>query len=257
VEAVDLSREAPRDVDVQPPSTRSVRAYAHRTQRGVRRWARRRGLDTIGKRRHEPGFDALTDAIRAMGADSLPHFQNGYTHEGGLALQQHPEEFAALCLFLRSRRPYRRYLEIGTGSGGQCLALFREVGFERGVVLDDGRHPRAAEQEGNLGQIPHLERFIGDSHSDQAREFLEQRLDGPLDLAFIDGDHAYEGVLADIELALRFTRPGTQLVLHDTVASPGVEAAWTELLRRSQVEALGEYVGADRPLGIGVAATLA
>jgi predicted O-methyltransferase YrrM len=242
-----------------PPSTvaQSVRARAEQAERAARRWARRRGLDTLAKRRRASGFDALTTAIRGMGADSLEHFRNGYTHEGGLALQQHPEEFAALCLFLRERAPYRGYLEIGTGSGGQCLALYREVGFEHGVVLDDGRHPRAGEQERNLGQIPHLDRFVGDSHSGAAREFLDRHLSAPVDLAFIDGDHSYEGVLADIELALAFSHPATQLVFHDTIASPGVEAAWTELTRRPDVQALGEYVGADRPLGIGVAAVLA
>lgn len=251
-----MSDSSPADAGARAASTSAIRNHAERGQQAIRRWARRRGLDSVGKRRREPGFDQLVTAIRGMGADSLEHFQNGYTHEGGLGLQQHPDEFAALCLFLRGRGPFRSYLEIGTGSGGQCLALFREVGFERGVVLDDGQHARASEQEGNLGQIPDLRRFVGDSHSDAAREFLEHNLSGPLDLAFIDGDHSHDGVLADIELALRFARPGTQLVFHDTIASPGVEAAWTELIRRPDVIALGEYVGSDRPLGIGVAATL-
>ena len=72
------------------------------------RWRRLGAIDSIDsvKRRH-PDFDDVVNRIRQSGTDSLSHFGNGYTHEGGLLLQQNPDEFAALTLFLRERGPYQ------------------------------------------------------------------------------------------------------------------------------------------------------
>jgi predicted O-methyltransferase YrrM len=117
-------------------------------------------------------FERLGRIIRESGTDSLAQFENGYTHEGGLSLQQNPDEFAALCCFLRLQGPYTTYMEIGTASGGAALLLCREVGFEFAISIDDGRHARAAEQGVNLAAIPRLRQFIGDSHSRAARAFL-------------------------------------------------------------------------------------
>jgi cephalosporin hydroxylase len=219
----------------------------------LRRRRRLRRLDTIADVRRRSGeFEALRQAVRRMGTDDLEYFDNGYTHEGGLALQQHPDEFAALCIALRERGPYGTYLEIGTASGGQCLALYREVGFERAVIVDDGKHPRAGEQASNLAQLPDVRRWLGDSHSREAAAFVAGEVSGGLDLALIDGDHTYEGVRQDIELLRPFARAGTLLVLHDTAATSGAERAWRELVAAPWAEAIGEYVGRRRPLGIGL-----
>jgi predicted O-methyltransferase YrrM len=200
-----------------------------------------------------PEFERLRRLIRASGTDCLEHFENGYTHEGGLSLQQNPDEFAALCRFLKLHGPYATYMEIGSASGGTALVLSREVGFERAISIDDGQHLRAQEQKVNLAAIPGMRQFVGDSHSPTARTFLQGVLGGaPIDLAFIDGDHSTEGVWQDIKLALPFCRSGTLLVLHDTRACEAVELAWLGLIRKGIVDPLAEFVGEHRPLGIGV-----
>jgi predicted O-methyltransferase YrrM len=102
--------------------------------------------------------------------------------------------------------------------------------------------------------VENLKQFIGDSHSQEARQFLASNLVEPLDVAFIDGDHSYEGVWADIRVAMAFSRPGTIFIFHDTVACEGVERAWLEVLQGGLVKGLAEYVGEDKPLGIGVGA---
>jgi hypothetical protein len=187
--------------------------------------------------RNEPEFVRVRDLIRAAGTDRLSHFGNGYTHEGGLCLQQNPDEFAALCLNLKERAPFANYMEIG---------------FGRVYSLDNGEHPRAVEQKRNFSRIPNFQQFLGDSHSAAARDYLQEHLDGKLDVAFIDGDHSYEGVWQDIELTLPFCRPGTVMILHDTVACDGVERAWLRCVREKLVKPVAEYVGEERPLGIGV-----
>jgi predicted O-methyltransferase YrrM len=225
-----------------------------------RRRQRRRyiqGARSIADQRaaHAGDFAELVALIRTSGTDSIRHFQNGYTREGGLYLQQNPDELAALILLLREHRPLPRYLEVGSASGGTCLILQQQVGFERVLSIDDGQHPRAVEQDRLLGAVPHCLRHLGDSHAEPARRFLQENVQGRLDVAFIDGDHSYEGVWQDLELTLPFCRPGTLLILHDTVACSGVERAWIRLAREKRAQPIAEFIGAQRPLGIGVART--
>ena len=209
-------------------------------------------VENLAAARESADFVSTRDLIRAAGTDSLAHFGNGYSVEGGLYLQQNPDEFAALSLFLKRHRPIKNYLEIGSASGGSCRFLYEQVGFERTISVDDGCHPRATEQAGNLSTISNVTRFTGDSHSVEARRFLAEHLQQPLDVAFIDGDHSYEGVWADIRLALAFSRPGTIFVFHDTVVCDGVERAWLEVIRGGLVKPAAEYIGPEKPLGIGV-----
>ena len=214
-------------------------------------------VDTIPDiRSRYPGFSAVREAIRQAGTDSLSHFGPGYASEGGLSLQQNPDEFAALCAFLEERGPHRTYVEIGSASGGACLFLYRRLGFDQVVSLDDGGHPRAPEQPANFAQIPGIRQYVGDSHAPKAVSYLEAELSSPIDVAFVDGDHSHAGVMQDIHLVRRFCRPGSLLILHDTVAAPGVEKAWLKCLRSDFLKPVAEYVGNERPLGIGIAEIL-
>ena len=56
------------------------------------------------------------------------------------------------------------------------------------------------------------------------------RRDGPIpcDLLFIDGDHSYAAVAADLRLWLPSLRPGAILAIHD-IDSPGVKQAFDEV----------------------------
>jgi cephalosporin hydroxylase len=235
-----------------PLLDRAVRLFG----RGYRRLYLPR-VDTLPEvRRTSQGFTALRDEIREAGTDSLDHFGNGYAFEGGLSLQQNPDEFAALCMFLGRRGPHAIYLEIGSASGGACLFLYRKFRFSQVISMDDGGHPRAIEQERNFAEIPGVLRYVGDSHAPGAARFLEEELAGPVDVAFVDGDHSYSGVMQDIDLVRRFLRPGSLLVLHDTVASTGVERAWLRCIRADFLRPVAEYVGTERPLGIGIAEAL-
>ncbi|MDQ3820352.1 MAG: class I SAM-dependent methyltransferase [Acidobacteriota bacterium] len=231
----------------------NVRQYAHQARKRFYRQFYLSHLDSIvSVRGRHSDFTRVRDLIRESGTDSLSHFGNGYTHEGGLLLQQNPDEFAALTLFLRERAPHENYMEIGSASGGACLFLYREVGFTNVLSLDDGMHPRAVAQKEHFGQIRNFKQFLGDSHSEEARRFLSENLKGSLDVAFIDGDHSYEGVWQDIELTLPFCRKGTLVILHDTVACEGVESAWLRCTKEKLLRPLAEFIGGEKPLGIAV-----
>ena len=202
----------------------------------------------------EPEFDALFERVCAAGTDSKWWFGRAYEFEGGLALLQNPEELAALCLLLRRHEPRDTYLEIGSAGGGTARFLHEEVGFGRMLAIDDGRHPRAAEQDENFAAIGGVERHIGDSHAPEAAAFLAEHAPGrSIDIALVDGDHSWSGVRRDIRLVLPHLRPGGLLILHDTRQVRGVRAAWRELGLRRRTRRIAELVGAERPMGIGVA----
>jgi len=220
--------------------------------------ARRAFLDAVDSiqnvRKRESEFDSLRALICASGTDDLQTFGHSYAHEGGLFLQQNPNELAALCLLLATHARTDRYLEIGSASGGACLLLQRRLGFGEVLSLDDGMHRRAESQDRHFAQIPSLRRYAGDSHHWAAREFVRRHAAAGIDVAFIDGDHSYAGVTQDIQLVRPFCRSGSLLILHDTIACRGVQRAWRDLCRDEQVQPMAEYIGDDRPLGIGVAA---
>lgn len=56
------------------------------------------------------------------------------------------------------------------------------------------------------------------------------------DLLFIDGDHSYPAVSADLRLWLPSLRPGGILAMHD-IDAPGVKQAFDEIVGTSRLEA--------------------
>ncbi len=207
---------------------------------------------TTMNREVDPRLPAMIQKIREAGTDSLAHFGNSYTHEGGLYLQQNPEEFAQLALLIEDRCAGAHYLEIGSASGGAARFLSLNSGFHRITSIDDGKHPRASSQDENLAACNNdVMLFTGDSHSEDAATWLRNQ--PRPDVAFIDGDHSYEGVTQDVEMVLPRCSPGALIVLHDTVACDGVRRAWEELLASGRARRVAEFIGAEKPLGIGVA----
>lgn len=198
----------------------------------------------------DPRLPAMIQRVREAGTDSLSHFGNGYTHEGGLYLQQNPEEFAQLALLLRDRAQRASYLEVGSASGGACRFLDGECAFSSVASIDDGKHSRAGYQDVLLPERAVY--FRGDSHTSDAADFIDRESPSP-GVAFIDGDHSYEGVTADLEMVLPRCAPGALVILHDTVACAGVKRAWEELLASGGARKVAEFIGAEMPLGIGVA----
>jgi predicted O-methyltransferase YrrM len=226
------------------------------------------GVDTISavQGRANEKFLGLVELIRAAGTDNLSHFGCGYTHEGGLSLQQNPFEFAALCVLLSESEEVTGgyYLEIGSASGGAALMLDRLLGFEKMWSIDDGGHHRYPELPKNFAELPHMDHLKADSHGPEARAWLREKLtihrpgsdlDGIqscLDVVFIDGDHSEHGVWQDVQLVRPHLRIGTLVILHDIVACGGVKTAWERGAREQIWTPVAEYIGPERPLGIGV-----
>lgn len=197
----------------------------------------------------------LVKEIRAAGTDNLGHFGNGYQFEGGLSLQQNPDEFAAAVACIKDLLPGDRhsYLEIGVASGGTLRFIAERVGFSRVFAMDDRGHARAGEQGANFEAMKVKPTcFYGNSHSKAAKDWV-RFIVGKIDFAFIDGDHSYDGCRQDLEMMLPFAR---YVMLHDTVACEGVKRTWDEAIAAKKIRAVLHVAGAERPLGIGIGEVL-
>lgn len=156
---------------------------------------------------------------------------------------QMPSEIESLLRYLQPLRP-RTVLEIGTDRGG-TLFLFATISeddallvsvdlplgpFGGGYAKRRGRLYRAFARRGQR-----IELLRQDSHDPPTVEAVARILEGRLvDLLFIDGDHSYEGVAADLRLYSPFVRDGGSIVFHDIAPGPakhvgGVPQFWQEL----------------------------
>ena len=111
----------------------------------------------------------------------------------------------ALRAFHAALKP-ERYLEIGVDKGATlAIADCASIGVDPDFSLD-----RPA-----VGKKPCC-MFFQRTSDEFFRDFDPVALlGGPLDLAFLDGLHAYETLLRDFRNTERFCRPGSVILMHD------------------------------------------
>lgn len=163
---------------------------------------------------------------------------------------QKPAELAALLRAVADVDP-KVIVEIGSDRGGTLLGwqLACPQAAVISVNLQSGPFSTGAPLD------PHGASVVeGDSHDQATLTALKSVLRGrAVDVLFIDGDHTYEGVLADFEMYMPLVRPGGLVCFHDICHHPnmpqvGVDRLWGELSG-----ALRAYVSQpDNWGGIGV-----
>lgn len=170
------------------------------------------------------------ELLPALGlADDVPfvmpeHLQGALGR--GLRHWQYPNQFAPYLVEV-ARRGVRSYLEIGVRHGGSFVItveyLSRFGTVDRATAVDIDSVPALVPYR---RQRPQVEAVRLDSRSRRFGRLVAHR--GPYDLAFIDGNHAYEAVRSDFEAVRPHAR---MLVLHDVVdhGSPGVRRLWQEV----------------------------
>ena len=131
-----------------------------------------------------------------------------------------PPEFIRLCpwemelLFIIARRARVGILEIGRYSGGSTFLLAcanAEVPIHSiDIRPQDDERLRQLFATHNVGQNVSL--IVGDSTNQPCDSV------GQIDLLFVDGDHSYEGCLADIRNWYDAVIPGGVLLFHDSYA---------------------------------------
>jgi predicted O-methyltransferase YrrM len=161
------------------------------------------------------------------------------------------DEAALLYRLARGAHPIT-IAEIGRFKGGSTILIASAMAEGSTLWSYDLHVPARADLQGaeldaelsdalnRLGLAAGVKLIVGDSRSVELPP-------GPIDMLFIDGDHSYEGALAD---AVRWgpqVREGGHLLFHDAVDTssygntyPGVQRAVAEFVRGSSfVEARG------------------
>lgn len=108
----------------------------------------------------------------------------------------------------------RRYLEIGTYQGGSALVVnsaLESLGSDGRVFCVDPQ-PAIAPEHWRL--LEARTRLV-EGHSPGILAEAVRQAGGRFDLVLVDGDHTYEGVLADAEGVLPCVQPGGYILFHD------------------------------------------
>jgi hypothetical protein len=188
--------------------------------------------------------------------DEFPHQLYPWCGRG-IRSWQYPIQFAKYLVHL-STKNIKSYVEIGCRYGGTFIIVVEYLRRFNDLYLAaalDVEHAdiMAAYAKRTIG----IEYRITNSRDSEAVSYLGSM---QWNLAFIDGDHSYEGCFGDF----RALRDGASIIgLHDITsdACPGVGRAWQEIKRvvpaSRLFEATDQYLNvrdrtAKRFLGIGL-----
>ena len=170
--------------------------------------------------------EEILDFVLNAGSDSVEVF--GGNFKGGYELQQCPEEITEF-LNTYQNTEIDNFLEIGVAAGGntriftdflKTLATFLFSDHPDPSISYDG-NPNARDNNfTHLKNYGELKSFFGDSHSEEAKKWLES-LNVKFQMVFIDGDHTEHGIKLDTELVLPFLDDNAYVIYHDTVVNVG------------------------------------
>jgi predicted O-methyltransferase YrrM len=160
-----------------------------------------------------------------------------------------------------------RVLEIGTARGG-TLYLWTQSATDNAVIVSvdlpggefGGAYPLCRvpfyRSFAKPGQKIHLLRK--DSHNTHTvKEVTNLFQSQPIDFAFIDGDHTYEGVKSDFINYGRLVRPGGIIAFHDILPRSEfldiqVYKFWQQIKDKYNTKELIGPEGSGRKVGIGL-----
>lgn len=138
-----------------------------------------------------------------------------------------------------------RGAEIGVAFGGHSEAILNNTSVTKLYAIDSYKHRPEYDDPMNLPQpvFDRLYERTGQRLSGFGDRVQQIRLDSveaaphinePLDFVYIDGDHSYEGVRADLEAYFPLIREGGIIAGHDygQPAFPGVKAAADHFFKR-------------------------
>jgi hypothetical protein len=171
------------------------------------------------------------------GVNNGQHFG---AHEGGLELQQIPEEYCQYLNFLKSNN-FESYMNIGIGNAGSFMVeTYIQPNLKRSVAVDNTSY-------GRFTNMDHIKQRINwlKENTEISIEFFNMNSkvyfdnqDEKFDIIFIDGDHEYEGVKLDYDNCVNRLNDGGYLVFHDvkSLLCPGVVRLWNEIKNENCIE---------------------
>ncbi len=132
-------------------------------------------------------------------------------------------ELDRLLDIVKQKRP-RRIIEIGVWDGGTLQHWLKKG---RTVVAVEV-HPKDPERWKTWAREAGATLHILDGHSAHPSVLEQAAQHGPYDFAFVDGDHAYDGVLRDWENYHPMMAEGSIMAFHD-IAYDTVGRLWGQI----------------------------
>jgi hypothetical protein len=154
-----------------------------------------------------------------------------------------------IALLYREHLPDKRYLEVGSFVGATAR-IACDAGYKHVLCVDTwsgGGDPddwinELYDEEGESI----FETFLKNTSNTPAQAMRMSSLcaaritaDKSLDVIFLDGDHTYDAVKADIEAWLPKLKAGGVLCGHDYGIFPGVEKAVEEIFANKRLSVMG------------------
>jgi cephalosporin hydroxylase len=185
-------------------------------------------------------------ALRRLPEDMTVPALLDFSYKQPISPWQIRSEIEQLAQTIAEQKP-RTVVEIGTASGG-TLFLWARLSHPEAIIISIDL-PGGPFGGGYAVWLASLYRSFalsrqrihlirGDSHSHETAGQVRALLRGrPIDFAFIDGDHTYDGVKRDFELYSPLLAPQGSAAFHDIASKPGhenhgVARFWDELKLR-------------------------
>lgn len=194
---------------------------------------------------------------------AIPFVLKGRGFFRSIRPRQNPIEIERMYQAICALSP-DRVLEIGTAKGGSLYLWVQAASADATIVsldLPGGQFGGGYPEQ----RVPFYQSFVrpgqtlilmrDDSHSEASLNAVRRHFnDQPIDFAFIDGDHTFDGVRKDVQMYGPLVREGGYLGFHDILPqeeSPEtqVHLLWNELKEQNEVQ---EFIAHDSPRKIGI-----
>lgn len=190
----------------------------------------------------DPFIIPKTDVFELFGNDSAAYegvYECGFGHTTEFELK-------VISNLVRKWEP-RRIFEIGTFEGRTTLNMALNTTSDTEIITLDlpAEELASTKMEIEEGEVRYVkkevsgQRFIGHPAASKIRQVFGDsasfdfgKYHNSVDVAFIDGSHAYEYVLNDSEKVFTIMRKGGHIIWHDYTNWPGVWTALNELYQK-------------------------
>ncbi|HUG66469.1 MAG TPA: class I SAM-dependent methyltransferase [Pirellulaceae bacterium] len=179
----------------------------------------------------------VLDRFLAAPLDPLPEFEGApnYQLKNNGRGKDHPRYGRFVYALARHYRP-SYIVEVGTFAGGTAVGFAKAINENgRGKLIcvdqdsySNGTFPQVVKR--NLARVgfseSKLQLCCGDSK--EWLPTLAKTLKGKVDIVLVDGDHTYDGALADLKNAVPLVKPGGFILVHDVDRNRRMDEATAE-----------------------------
>jgi len=170
-------------------------------------------------------FDpAVFSIFETAPLDILPEFEAppGYKWQKNPRGKDHPRYGRFVYAFAKHYKP-DYIVEVGTDTGGTAVGWARAlIENQKGKLIcvdmdaySQNTYPRSVQKNLAKTGLPSRQVDLRCGNSREVIPNLANELKGQVDIYLVDGDHTYEGALADIENGLPMMKPGGFILVHD------------------------------------------